>query len=160
VCRRGSNCRQVLCRAGQRQASDHARSGKEKIQLDREVAELPEPRSSWRAPPISAIRDRDRFSQGPNLVLLLFLDVAQLLRCGEGVRYFLKSPQRTLRILKLGLIEDGLGGPTLLWLIAVPHHANCQSATAAVNGTVRDQSGAVISEVQIIVTNTIFPARK
>src|SRR5258708_33885505 len=64
--------------------------------------------------PIPPIRDRHRFSQGPNLVLLLFLYIAQLLRCGEGVRYFLKSPQRTLRILKLGLIEDGLGGPTLL----------------------------------------------
>jgi len=48
----------------------------------------------------------------------------------------------------------------LLWLIAVPHHANCQSATAAVNGTVRDHSGAVISEVKIIVANTIFPAWK
>src|ERR1700740_3671464 len=64
--------------------------------------------------PIPPIRDRHRFSQGPNLVLLLFLDIAQLLRCDEGVRYFLKSPQRTLRILKLGLIEDGLGCPTLL----------------------------------------------
>jgi hypothetical protein len=43
-------------------------------------------------------------------VLLLFLYIAQLLRCGEGVRYFLKSSQRSLRILKIGLIEDGLGG--------------------------------------------------
>src|ERR1700756_1855179 len=69
--------------------------------------------------PIPPICDRHRFSQGPNLVLLLFLDIAQLLRCDQGVRYFLKSPQRTLRILQLGLIEDGLGCATLL----------CQAAT-------------------------------
>src|SRR5258708_39818091 len=81
--------------------------------------------------PIPPIRDRHRFSQGPNLVLLLFLDIAQLPRCDEGVRYFLKSPQRTLRILKLGLIEDGLGGLTLLCQAASckdgPRSRRCKS---------------------------------
>src|ERR1700688_1940509 len=65
VCRRGSNCRQVLCRAGQRQASDHARSGKEKIQPDREVAELPKPRSSWRARPDTADSRSQPIQSGP-----------------------------------------------------------------------------------------------
>src|SRR5580658_2818036 len=38
-----------------------------------------------------------------------------------------------------------------LWLVAMPRYGLAQATSASVNGTVRDQSGALISDVQIVL---------
>jgi outer membrane receptor protein involved in Fe transport len=38
-------------------------------------------------------------------------------------------------------------------VVATPRHANCQAASAAVNGTVKDEGGAVIPDVWIVLYN-------
>jgi hypothetical protein len=38
-------------------------------------------------------------------------------------------------------------------VVAIPRNANCQSASAAVNGTVKDEGGAVIPDVRIVLYN-------
>jgi len=40
-----------------------------------------------------------------------------------------------------------------LWIVALPRYGLAQATSASVNGTVRDQSGAVISGVQIVLAN-------
>jgi hypothetical protein len=42
-------------------------------------------------------------------------------------------------------------GVSQLCLVAVPRHASGQSASAEVNGTVTDETGAIFPDVQVVL---------